>query len=203
MSRVVVNLLKGVVYQDTHAGLWQEMRSQRARVSDYVRVLGLQLVVDESEGYAYLASLDLGDANVPRLVARRPLGYHVSLLLALLRKRMAELDAQGGDTRLVLTRDQIVDMLRIYLPETGNEARLLAQIDGHIKKTVELGFLRPLRSSAGGFEVRRIIKAFVDGQWLADLDAHLTDYLAGRDAGDPGRGPAGSGQAHQDVEAPA
>ena len=47
--------------------------------------------------------------RLPRLVARRPLSYPVSLMLALLRKRMAEFDASAGDTRLVLTRDEILD----------------------------------------------------------------------------------------------
>jgi hypothetical protein len=28
------------------------------------------------------------------------------------------------------------------------------------------------------YEVRRILKAFVDGQWLADFDARLAEYAA-------------------------
>jgi hypothetical protein len=43
---------------------------------------------------------------------------------------------------------------------------------------VELGFLRRLRGQEGQFEVRRILKAFVDAQWLAELDQRLADYRA-------------------------
>ena len=114
---------------------------------------------------------------MPRLVAAGPLSFHVSVLLALLRKRLAEFDASSSDTRLVLSRDQIVEMLRLFLPESTNEARLVDSIDAHINRIVEMGFLRRLRGEEDLFEVRRILKAFVDGQWLSDFDARLDEYL--------------------------
>jgi hypothetical protein len=39
-----------------------------------------------------------------------------------------------------------------------------------------LGFLRPVKNAEQSFEVRRILKAFIDGQWLADFDERLTEY---------------------------
>ena len=100
---------------------------------DYVDVLGLQVVIDEAEGYAFLRQRpadERDDADpLPRLIPRRALSFHVSLLLALLRKKLAEFDAQGGDTRLMLTREQIAEMIRVFLPATSNEARLTDQID--------------------------------------------------------------------------
>ena len=38
----------------------------------------------------------------------------------------------GGDTRLVLSRDQIVEMVRVFLPEHSNEAKVVDQIETHI-----------------------------------------------------------------------
>ena len=38
------------------------------------------------------------------------------------------------------------------------------------------------------YEVRRILKAFVDAQWLAEFDARLADYQAQLAAADNGRG---------------
>jgi hypothetical protein len=115
---------------------------------------------------------------VPRLIARRSLSLYVSLLLALLRKKLAEFDASNGDTRLMLSRDQIVDMLRVFLPSSSNEARLVDQIDTHIGKVVELGFLRRVSGQESVFEVRRIVKAFVDAEWLAGFDEQLARYAA-------------------------
>lgn len=177
LSPVVVALLKGVLYRDTAEALWPHLLALRPQVSDYVSVLGLVLVVDEAEGYAFLRSRDDPDrADLPRLVARRSLSFHVSLLLALLRKKLAEFDAVSAETRLVLSRDQIVEMLRVFLPDTSNETRLIANIDSYLTKIVDLGFLRRLRGSDDQFEVRRIIKAFVDGQWLADFEVRLREY---------------------------
>lgn len=189
LSALVILLLKGVIYQEADAGLWNALLNLQARVRDYVAVLGLELMLDEAEGYAFLRSRqeseDDAAPKLPRLVARRPLSFPVSLLLALLRKKLAEFDASGGDTRLVLTRDEIVELIRVFLPESSNEARLIDQIETHLNKIVELGFLRRLKASAanqGGqaavFEVRRILKAFVDAQWLADFDARLATYQA-------------------------
>ena len=101
LPRVLIALMKGVVYRENDAALWQSLEALRAAAHDHVSLLGLQLIVDESEGYAYLRqrvadpdSDEREDAALPlpRLVARRPLGFPVSLLLALLRKRLREMD---------------------------------------------------------------------------------------------------------------
>ena len=118
------------------------------------------------------------ERQLPRLIPRRSLSFHVSLLLALLRNKLAEFDTRGGDTRLMLTRAQIVEMIRVFMPVTSNEARLLDRIDEHISKAEQLGFLRQARNGEQVYEVRRILKAFVDAQWLADFDAKLAEYVA-------------------------
>jgi hypothetical protein len=193
LSTIVVPLLRGVVYREGDERLWSALVGLQARVRDYVSVLGLDLVLDEAEGYAFLRGRpdpeDAAEAapKAPRLVARRPLSFPVSLLLALLRKKLAEFDALGGETRLILTREAIVDLIRVFLPDSSNEARLIDQIETHINRVVDLGFLRRLKGAGGPptYEVRRILKAFVDAQWLADFDARLAAYRAEL-AGAPG-----------------
>jgi hypothetical protein len=180
LSPPLIALFRGVVYADSQPQNWQQLLRLQARIRDYVAVLGLELMLDESEGYAYLRQRPRSDdePDLPRLVPRRQLSYPVSLLLALLRRKLAEHDAAGGDTRLVLTREEIVDLIRMFLPETGDEARLVQRIDTHINKAIELGFLRRLRGQTGRFEICRILKSFVDAQWLAELDQRLADYRA-------------------------
>jgi len=177
-SRVLIALMKGVVYQDADTAIWQTLLGLQARVRDYLAVLGLELLLDESEGYAWLKTRpapEEGEA-LPRLVVKRPLSFPVSLLLALLRKKLAEFDAGGEDTRLILTRDEVVDMVRLFLPAGVNEARIVDQIDTHLNKIIELGFARRMRGQTHLIEVRRILKAFVDAQWLAEFDQRLATY---------------------------
>jgi hypothetical protein len=186
LSVLLIQLLKTVLYREGDERLWADLLNLQAQVRDYVAVLNLELVLDEAEGYAFLKNKTEQDDEdapaLPRLVARRPLSFSVSLLLALLRKKLAEFDAGGSDTRLVLSRDEVVELVRVFLPDGSNEAKLIDQIETTINKVVELGFLQKLKSASGAgagpatYEVRRILKAFVDAQWLAEFDQRLAVY---------------------------
>lgn len=180
LSQLLVALLKGVLYQDENPALWNSLLSLQAGVRDYVVVIGLELTLDEAEGYAFLRSRTAEDeengATMPRLVSRRQLSWPVSLLLALLRKKLAEFDAGGGETRLILSRDEVVELIRIFLPAGSNEAKLIDQVDATLNKIADLGFIRRLRGEKQMIEVRRIIKAFIDAQWLSEFDRRLDEY---------------------------
>lgn len=187
LSVLLIHLLKGVIHREEDERLWASLLKLQARVREYAAVLLLELVLDEAEGHAFLKSRpepDEADSapRLPRLVPRRPLSYPVSLMLALLRKRMAEFDAGGGETRLVLTREDIAELMRVFLPTGSNEAKLIDQVDATITKLVDLGFLRKLKPASGTtqdrgrYELRRILKAYVDAQWLADFEARLAAY---------------------------
>jgi hypothetical protein len=189
LTSLVVPLMKGVLYREDDPIQWAALLQLQARVRDYVAVLALDLVVDEAEGYAFLRAQSQADDStpkLPRLVRRQPLSFQVSLLLALLRKKLAEFDASGGDTRLILSRSAVVELVRVFLPAGSNESRLIDQIETQLNKVIELGFVRRLKAQAEGssnraaqepvYEVRRILKAFVDAQWLADFDQRLAAY---------------------------
>jgi hypothetical protein len=180
VSVALIGLMRGVVERDNAGALWQGLMTHQARVRDLLAVLGLDLVLDEAEGYAYLRQRPAveGEAELPRLIARRPLSYRLSLMLALLRKKLAEFDAASGDTRLVVTSSEIADMLRLFLRDTANEAKLKDGVDRDISKVVDMGFLRPLKGQNETYEVRRILRSFVDAQWLGQLNERLDTYSA-------------------------
>jgi hypothetical protein len=54
LSTLAITLLKGVIYREGDERLWGALLDLQARVRDYVSVLGLELVLDEAEGYAFL-----------------------------------------------------------------------------------------------------------------------------------------------------
>jgi hypothetical protein len=188
LSALIIVLLRGVLYQENDLKLWTDLLKLQAQVRDYIAVIGLELALDEAEGYAFLRArpeaTDDAAPKLPRLVVRRPLSFPVSLLLALLRKKLAEFDASGGQdgngVRLVLNRNDLIELIRVFLPSASNDAKLTDQIETHINKIVELGFLRKLKASnastPAAYEVSRIIKAFVDAQWLSEFDARLATY---------------------------
>ena len=144
LSPLAIRLLRGILFRDSDPRLWEDLIALQARIRDYMSVLNLDLIIDEAEGYAFLRSRpdeDDGDSRaIPRLIVRRPLSFAVSLLLALLRKKLVESDAAGGDARLVLSRDEIVEMVRVFLPEDSNEARVIDRLDADLNRIVELAF---------------------------------------------------------------
>jgi len=77
LSVLLIGLLKSVLYRDGDERRWAALLNLQARVRDYVAVLNLELVLDESEGYAFLKSRpepadDDASPRLPRLVARVP-----------------------------------------------------------------------------------------------------------------------------------
>lgn len=178
LPSVIVSLMKGVLDRQEDPAVWQALLLLVARVREFVGVMGLELVVSEAEGHAFLRQRPAteGEPELPRLVARRQLGYSVSLLLVLLRKKLGELDAGGGETRLILSRAEIADLVRLFQEERTNEARATDRVDADIAKVVEFGFLRKLRGQEDSFEVRRLLKSFVDAQWLDAFERKLASY---------------------------
>ena len=179
-SIVLIGLMKGVVWREEDGATWEALDSLQTRVRDHVALLGLELILDEAEGYAYLRQRpDGADGNeLPRLVPRRQLSYYVSLLLALLRRRLAEFEARDAETRLVLTREDLIDLIQDFFGNASNEVKLQQRIGTAIEKVAKLGFLRALKGEGERYEVRRVLKAFVDAQWLEQLDTKVAEYRA-------------------------
>jgi Domain of unknown function (DUF4194) len=178
VASAIIRLMQGVIYRETDEDTWLTLERSGAGVRDHFATIGVDVVVDDDEGYAFLRSRPEveGEEALPRLVRRRTLTYPVSLLLVLLRKRLVEFETGGGEGRLVLTTEQIVEMLRLFQAESTNDARLVDNAESTIKKATELGFLRQLRGQGDHWEVRRILKAYVDAETLADFAGRLREY---------------------------
>lgn len=195
LSRVILNLCKGVVFRDRHSILWQELLPQVAAINKFLQVLNLQVIIDNEEGYAYLQQLPTsedGEETLPSLIQNRSLSYPVSLLCVLLRKHLIVSEVEEGQSRVVIARHEIQEMLKIFLGEKKSEAKIIDRINQYITKVVDLGFLRPMKQnyehsgsdnsgkrtgrSDDKFEIIRVIKAFVDANWLKDLQHTLESY---------------------------
>lgn len=178
LSLVLIALMKGVVYHEADAPVWQALLNLQNRVRDYLAVINLELILDEGEGYAYLRQRPVreGEAELPRLVQRRQYSYPVSLMLALIRKKVAESDAQSGETRVILSKEEIIDMVGTFFADSANSAKWVDRISASVGKVVESGFLRRLKGKEERFEVSRILKTFVDAQWLQEFEMRLAEY---------------------------
>jgi len=176
LSKALVALYKGILYRGDSEEVWNNMLELQSSVHDHFAAIGLSLFIDEAEGFAYVRyPQDDADAEdswteIPKLVTKRSLTYHTSLLLALLRRRLAEFEASGEGTRLIMTRDEIMEMISIFLPEGTNEAKIIDAMEKNINRVREMGFIRLLKNQPHVYEIMGIIKAFVDAQWLGTFD---------------------------------
>ncbi len=72
--------------------------------------------------------------------------------------------------------DNSIFGLRLFLKETTDEIKLIEGVDKHIEKIVDMGFLRRLQGNDKNFEVQRILRGFVDAEWLARFETNLEAY---------------------------
>ncbi|MDM8527573.1 DUF4194 domain-containing protein [Anaerolineales bacterium HSG24] len=181
---VTIKLLQGILYQDDTIH-WDMLLHHQSAVREYVGKIGLALYLDEGEGYAYLQQLDEETVqenfgqSLPRLIRRVKLSYDVTLLSVLFRERLQQFDASGDpSSRLVMARDDIREMTHPFFPEQTNEVRLLRNLDSNINQLVKLGFLKQLSGKQSHqYEVRRIIKAKISADMLADIKEKLQAHV--------------------------
>ena len=177
-SFVLAHLLLAPLYREESA-LWETLRAEREQVSYYFRQIGQELVIDESEGYAFLRQMEIdGGERIPRVGRRQSLGYTATLLLVCLREELARFDAAPTDsTRLVRTRPQLRELVGQFLKETNNQVRDVRTIDAAISRLEELGFIRAFGSAESDtFEVMRILKARFGPSELETIKERLTRY---------------------------
>jgi hypothetical protein len=110
-----------------------------------------------------------------RLIDKRPLSYPVTILCVLLRRLLLEADASGGDTRILVEKDKIRDLLKTFLPDTSNEAKSSDKIDEYINKVVDYGFLKKIKDT-NQYEINRIIKAKISADLLQQVEQELREY---------------------------
>jgi len=161
-SNILISLLKGIVY--SHSKYWDDLLKYKEDVENYFSDINLNVIIDKSEGYAYLKQkeIDDGDEGTLRLIEKRPLNFHISLLCLLLRKFLIESENEGASNKIIISKEQIINLMKPFYKETTNEARQKTQITTAINKVVEKGFLRQMDTEEEQYEVSRIIMAFID-----------------------------------------
>jgi hypothetical protein len=177
---VIIRLLQGVVYDDNRE-LWNALLDHQAQVREHFGLIGIDVFIHESEGFAFLKQREVregAEQALPRLIEKRQLGYTVTLLCVLLVEKLVEFDVRGGDsTRLILGKDELKELVRIFLSDKTNEAKLMDSLDAPINKLVEYGFLRKLTTAEDQYEVKRILKAKITADALHDIKKRLEIHV--------------------------
>lgn len=169
LSVALATLLQGPVYAEDSPAVWASVSSLGSQLRDHLNALGMRLVVDTTEQYAYLRGDDDLPDGMPRLVRRHALSYSTTVLLILLRQQLTSAEADADTQRLIVTTEQIVEMMRLYHPSGTSDEKIATDI----ARLAELGYLKRMRSIEDTWEVRRIIKAIVTADWISEWGEKL------------------------------
>ena len=188
-SLAAVRLLQGVVYSDDPAA-WDVLLRSRSSLEGYFVRLGLAVVVDEAEGYAFLRQMDedelpSGYEALPKLIRKIPLGYGPTVLAVLLRDELRRFEDEDlHNERCVVEADALFEQWKLFFPASDDEVRQRKEFNTSVSKLEELGFVRRFGGEeANAWEIRRVIKARLAVTELEQLKVQLAAA-----AGDRGRG---------------
>ncbi len=159
---VVLKLMQNVI--DHTDPLWGLLLEHQVTIRDYVAQIGLALYVQENDGYAFLYQPDHSDEQdkpltLPRLTRRYRISYEATLLLVLLRERLDRFEIENPEAdQLVLTFDDIWQMVEMFLQERGNEMVIRRRIEAAVRKLDDdLGIIQIRKD--GRYNVQKVIKA--------------------------------------------
>lgn len=175
-----VKLLQGVVYSEDEDA-WSILLNNESDLAEYFSEIGLALVIDRSEGIAYLKQLDddersEGYERLPRLFRKTPLGYEATLLCVLLRDEYRRFEEEDLDNeRCVVETDGLFEMWKSFFPADSDEMPLRKRLMASLNQLEKLKFVRSLPSDADSWEVRKLLKARIPVEELETL----RDRLAG------------------------
>lgn len=183
---VFIKLLKGPV-EYLEKSNWEKLLLYKTELTSFVNQLGLSLVLDERDGYAYLKHLsnEEDEETAVSWMVRRAFTYEESILLVLLRDMMAEFETGDETTReLVKKRREIKEYAELFFKENASRVKFIKELDRLIDKAEENGFLDKMGSSELAdeqkFRIRKIIKAKVDSEVLEQFKQQLNDYATER-----------------------
>jgi hypothetical protein len=145
-KEAVLELLKyGLLEVQRKPNLYREVITQREAIGRILEPLDLTVRVDDIRGLAYVAVAGLlfesvEDEWAHPLVRRQRLNLEQSLLIAILRQQFVAHEQQAGvgSTDAVVSIDDLLPQLQLYLGDLGSDAQeqkrirnLLDQLKGH------------------------------------------------------------------------
>lgn len=173
-----VKLLQGVVYESDEP-TWAILLSNESDLTDYFCQIGLSLVIDRSEGLAYLRQFDedertSGYERLPRLFRKTPLNYEATLLCVLLREEFRKFEEEDLDNeRCVVELDLLFEQWKTFFPTESDEVSLRKGLSKTLNQLEKLKFVLKLKADQDSWEVRRLLKARVPLEQLEELRTRL------------------------------
>lgn len=183
-ASIIIKLLQSVIYDDDKR-YWNDVLNYESTVRDYFGRIGVELILNRNDGYAYLKQMEFSEDDKSRpiqLMRKIPLTYEMSLLCVLLREWLDENEVKMTTDKLYVTGKQIKERIDLFFKDKTNRKRLLDKFDNLIRQAGELGFLQlnkedKLNADNTQYEVKRIIKAKISNEKLEEMKLKLKKHV--------------------------
>jgi hypothetical protein len=176
----ILKLLSGVL-TDTDSEAWNLLLSFQREVRLYLRQIGLELHIEEIDGYAFLSQPREDDEqqpiNLPTLTARQKLSHLETSLLVFLRQQLHEHEnLLTNDNRLFILYSEMHEWLLSFWKPQGNAKSQDERIKRAVNRLVDMGFIR--KTEQNTYLVQRVIKSKLDSSQLLTIRENLSVYYA-------------------------
>lgn len=179
---VIVQLFRGTIYSDSPKS-WNELLLHQYEIGKYVEQIGLELIVEHKDGYAFLRQLTDEEGKTIGLIRRMPLTYEQTLLCVLLREWMDEFEINDTENKnLYIVHKEFRERIEMFFKESSNQVKLFKNLDNLISDMVELDFLKRIKKENESednalYEVRRIIKSKISSDQLEAFKQKLINHV--------------------------
>ncbi|MCW3090021.1 MAG: hypothetical protein JWP81_1090 [Ferruginibacter sp.] len=183
-AHVIIKLLQGPVYAD-EKNLWRDLQSWQTSIQEYFTKIGIQLLINEADGYARIVQPEADDSDenpLPRLMRKQTMNYETTLLCVILRETLEEFDIKTEGTKLFLTQKDIKERIELFYKEQTNRSKLWKELATPINTLKNIGILKltredPVNRDNNQYEVKRIIKSLVDNDKMEQIRNKLKTYV--------------------------
>ncbi len=180
---VVVKLLQGPLYDESKT-LWNELLIHQKQINLYLEQMGLELIVEKNDGYAFLRQIELDESGKTiGLIRRLSLTFEQTLLCVLLREWIDEFETGITDNpSLYITHQDFRERIEVFFKDQSNKVKLIKELDRYIRDMIKFGFLKPISGEGSDeqdtqfYEVRRIIKSRITSDKLEEFKNKLQQH---------------------------
>ena len=178
-SDIAIRLLQGVIYVEDRKP-WDTLLRNVSPLEEYFGRIGLQLIIDESDGFAFLRQwpseeLPAEHEALPRLFRRTRLSYDATLLTILLREELRRFEEEEvHDQRCVVSSDELFEQWKLFFPSDQDEVKSRRALNTAIRTLEGLRFVRRFGGDNHEWEIKRILKARLIA---ADLETVRDQFL--------------------------
>lgn len=180
-SLAVVRLLKGTV--NSSDIVWDDVLLYRIAIQKYVNVIGLELIIKENDGYAFLKQFNIDDDdNTIGLVSRKQVGFETSVLLVVLRQILEDFENNPTDfsgSEKFIDRDELIDQIELFLPDKYDKIGYLKDLENYINRIEKLGYIKKMDEDDRNvrYKIHKIIKEKINIDALEEFKTKLNEYV--------------------------